>query len=160
MRCVSKSDELIKPFELLKTGAALEEQIKTRDVGGQKHSVESWNFEHHDHVVLFVLSGKDQITGKRINRVNFEISEMGKWQKQKHETWNVWDLMIKLNFSELKFLEIGSVQYFFSSRSFEQLFQDMGPEEKFLFWWFLFTSEEALAPDMINTRGFNWIIFL
>ncbi len=54
---------------------------------------------------------------------------------------------------------IGSAQCFFSSRSFEQLFQDMGPEEKFLLWWFLFTSEEALAPDMINTRVGNWIIF-
>ncbi|CAK9266560.1 unnamed protein product [Sphagnum jensenii] len=70
MRCVNRSDELIKPFELLRTGAALEEQIKTRDVDGQKHSVESWNFEHHDHVVLFVLSGKDQIIGRRINRCN------------------------------------------------------------------------------------------
>lgn len=106
MRCVNRSDKLIKPFELLRTGVALEEQIKTRDVGGQKHSVESWNFEHHDLVVLFVLSGKGQIIGRRINRVNFEISEIGKWQKQKHETWNVWDLMIKLNFSELKFLEL------------------------------------------------------
>ncbi len=122
MRCVNRRDELIKPFELLRTGAALEEQIKTRDVDGQKHSVESWNFEHHDPVVLFVLSGKDQIIGRRINRVNFEISEIGNWQKQKDETWNVWDLMIKLNFSELKFLEldqcnISSVQDCLSSCS-------------------------------------------
>jgi hypothetical protein len=34
------------------------------------------------------------------------------------------------------------------------------PEEEFLLWWFLFTSEQALAPDMINTRVGNWIIFL
>jgi hypothetical protein len=86
MRCVNRSDKLIKPFELLRTGVALEEQIKTRDVGGQKHSVESWNFEHHDHVVLFVLSGKDQIIGRRVNRVNFEISrlESGRNRNMRH----------------------------------------------------------------------------